>query len=436
MKRPWQLSTAVSETAACVLVLALTVLPAHAQTCVPQPPGMIAWWPLDNSTNDVIGNNNPPPSAGAITYAPGKVGEGVDISLNPLGISVLKTPGLNLLGSNFSVAAWIKIPKNAPGDYRTIFANYAGVPTYGIAVDLNNKATVTFRPGVVAINGTGHDPLVSAISTTSMNDGQWHHLVGLRSGSTATQAGATASIFVDGKLEGSSTNTAVLGANGGSVDTSHCLYARIGAIDTGPGLCTSPTAAPGEPHFLGVIDEVMIFNRALSPSEIQALYVAGSAGICKPTKPMGMTWRLETVNPIDGTVEVGCGVSNPNPCNGYVGDQLCTTSLPLLCFKPFTPLLPVPKSVNDTDYYNRWSGGIVGTTAPVQASSFNGSIALANKACAQEFNSTDWRVAEFHDGAKGAGGWNFQAYGNVGNPASRFWVHINDQKNGTCWPNP
>jgi hypothetical protein len=184
-----------------------------------------------------------------------------------------------------------------------------------------------------------------------------------------------------------------------------------------------------------VIDEVMIFNRALSPSEIQAIYAAGSAGICKPTKPMGMTWRLETVNPTDGTVEVGCGVSNPNPCNGYVGDQLCTTSLPLLCFKPFTPLLPVPKSVNDTDYYNRWSGGIVGTTAPVQASSFNGSLAQANARCVQEFGAT-WRAAEFHDGASGAGGWNFQAYGNVGNPSSRFWVHINDQPNGTCWPKP
>jgi hypothetical protein len=184
-----------------------------------------------------------------------------------------------------------------------------------------------------------------------------------------------------------------------------------------------------------VIDEVMIFNRALSPGEIQAIYAAGSAGVCKPTKPMGMTWRLETVNPTDGTVEVGCGVSNPNPCNGYVGDQLCTTSLPLLCFKPFTPLLPVPKSVNDTDYYNRWSGGIVGTTAPVQASSFGTSLAKANQACAQEFGAT-WRVAEFHDGASGAGGWNFQAYGNVGNPSSRFWVHINDQPNGTCWPKP
>jgi hypothetical protein len=396
---------------------------------------MIAWWPLDNSPNDIVGTNNPLASAGAVTYAPGKVGAGVDVSSTPLGISVVQTPSLNLLGSNFSVGAWIKIPTNTPADTRIIFMNYAGVPAYNLYVDSNNKAAGGARPGTSAVNGTGSDPSIQAVGTTNMNDGQWHHLVVVRSGATATQAGATASIYVDGKLEGSSTNTAVLGVNAGEVDTSHCLYAtRIGASNTGPGECGSPTASPAEPHFMGVIDEVMIFNRALAQSEIKALYAAGSAGICKP-KPMGMTWRLGAVNPIDGTVSVGCGVTTQTPCNVSLGDQLCTASLPLLCFKPFTPILPVPKSVTDTNATNRWSGGIVGTTAPVQASSFNGSLAQANARCVQEFGAS-WRVAEFHDGASGAGSLNFQAYGYVAMPTSRFWVHINGQPKGTCWPNP
>src|SRR3984893_3200787 len=217
MKRPWQLSPAVLATAACGLVLALTALPARAQTCVPQPPGMIAWWPLDNSPNDVVGTNNPPPSAGAVTYAPGKVGAGVDVSRTPLGISVLKTPSLNLLASDFSVAAWVMIAKGSPSgaEDSAVFMDYAGVPQYGIYINSNNQALLEFRPGV-AIVGSTNDPKVDAVGTTKLNDGQWHHLVGVRSGATATQAGATASIYVDGKLEGSATNNAMLGVNGGS----------------------------------------------------------------------------------------------------------------------------------------------------------------------------------------------------------------------------
>ncbi|MCH7808917.1 MAG: hypothetical protein IIB60_06805, partial [Planctomycetes bacterium] len=35
-------------------------------------------------------------------------------------------------------------------------------------------------------------------------------------------------------------------------------------------------------EFIGHIDEVDIFNRALSATEIQAIFDAGSAGKCKP----------------------------------------------------------------------------------------------------------------------------------------------------------
>jgi hypothetical protein len=148
--------------------------------------------------------------------------------------------------------------------------------------------------------------------------------------------------------------------------------------------------------------------------------------MCKPqpANTNGMTWRRGPVN-ANGTVYVGCGSTEPHPCNPSVGDQLCTDSLPLLCFKPSK--FPVPKSVVNTDVYNRWSGGIVASTPPVQARSFS-TIGDANKRCADEFGA-DWRVAEFHDGQY----WGFQAYGNVGDPTKRFWVDINDQPKGTCW---
>jgi len=40
-------------------------------------------------------------------------------------------------------------------------------------------------------------------------------------------------------------------------------------------------AIPSPGYFQGAIDEVMIFNRALSGSEIQAIYLGSGNGVCK-----------------------------------------------------------------------------------------------------------------------------------------------------------
>jgi hypothetical protein len=102
----------------------------------------------------------------------------------------------------------------------------------------------------------------------------------------------------------------------------------------------------------------------------------------------------------------------------------------VLCFKP--EQLPVPTNVDNTSQYHKWSGGIVATTPAVPGSNFS-TIAAANAYCVSQFDpgnmSSTWRVAEFHDGW----GWYFQAYGGVGQPSKRFWVHINDQPAATCW---
>lgn len=137
----------------------------------------------------------------------------------------------------------------------------------------------------------------------------------------------------------------------------------------------------------------------------------------------GMTWSLLASNATDGVILVGCG----NTCNAYNGDTACATALPLLCILKDGPgfPLPLPASVNNGDIYDQWAGGIVGTTAATVPPA---TLAGANAFCTAEFGA-NWRVAEFHDGW----GWNFQAYGYVGEPATRFWVHIDDQPGATCW---
>jgi hypothetical protein len=142
------------------------------------------------------------------------------------------------------------------------------------------------------------------------------------------------------------------------------------------------------------------------------------------TAKKGMTWQLDGTNPTTGTTDVGC---NGPACNAYQGDTACTVPLPILCIKKQGSgfPLPAPASVNNTDQYHKWSGGVVAATKPTVPPT---TLAAAVALCVNEFGP-DWRVAEFHDGW----GWHFQAYGGVGDPKGRFWVDITDQPGARCW---
>lgn len=369
--------------AACGLLVALTALPAHAQTCLLHPKGLVAWWPGDGDANDITGGYHGT-LVGGVTFPQGNVSQAFSFSGSGL-VSIAPAPTSN----DFTIDAWV-FPKTYPPSwpYVTIYAD--------------NRRGLWLKNG--RINWwSGSPPGDRFIGNTPIGTKAWTHIA-------LTYSNGVFTAYRNGQFDGS------------SISPGEFLPALPGTGIGGHGAAWEP--------FDGDIDEVEIFSRALDQSEIQAIYAAGTAGKCKP--PKGMTWRLGAVNTTNGTVTVGCGSTDPvHPCNPYIGDELCTNALPLLCFNPTK--FPVPASVVNSDIYNKWSGGIVGTTAPVApATTLNSSLAQANAKCVDEFKSTDWRVAEFHDGW----GWNFQAYGNVGKPTTRFWVHINDQTKGTCFTKP
>lgn len=142
----------------------------------------------------------------------------------------------------------------------------------------------------------------------------------------------------------------------------------------------------------------------------------------------GMTFGIRNPYPnaVNGVIHVGCGDKDGVNCDAIKGDTLCSTPKPMLCINPLK--LPKPTNVTESGW-DRWSGGIVGTTKPMPAPS---KLSVANQACEDEFGD-GWRVAQFHDVRVGRSGWSFSAYGNVGTQDKRFWADIDDQKNGVCW---
>lgn len=102
-------------------------------------------------------------------------------------------------------------------------------------------------------------------STTSLVDGQWHH-VAVTVDRDTSQGGI---FYVDGDPLPVKFNPTLRPQ---SLATT--AGARIGARPDTEGL-------GGAVSLNGCLDELEIFKRALTPAEIQAIYNAGSAGKCK-----------------------------------------------------------------------------------------------------------------------------------------------------------
>jgi hypothetical protein len=101
---------------------------------------------------------------------------------------------------------------------------------------------------VAGIGGGSGD--TSIVSTASgYNDGQWHHVVFVR-----TKSSGAFTLYVDGASAGSDTN------NTSSLTAQSTM--SIGRL-----------SSPGN-YFAGTIDEVAIYNTVLSPATISAHYAA------------------------------------------------------------------------------------------------------------------------------------------------------------------
>ena len=156
--------------------------------------------------------------------------------------SVISASNPNSSGGARSFSAWIKTTSTA---FQGIITNGGGSHASGLNMFVyNNKLYSTSGKG----NGENYGPTSSA----SINTGDWVHCVLTMSG---TAIGSTLKTYVNGSLDGTHTTTVLI------TDTYDAF--RIGGR-----YINSSNAA----YFNGSIDQVRIFNKAISASEVTALY--------------------------------------------------------------------------------------------------------------------------------------------------------------------
>ena len=238
--------------------------------CAPPLSGMVSWWTGDSSANDTAGGYNGTLVNGA-AYAPGKVGQA--FSFNGTNQYVeLPEPVGDFGATAFSVDFWMYT--SDPGSTSGHYILGKSYPDHGKGWD------VRYYNRTVTVEGWSFEITSDAITLD-----EWHHIA-----VSATASDIT--LYIDGVVKGTSGRPVSI--------TSTTNPFRIG-YTTG----FNPYTNIG---FNGLIDEVEIFNRALTSGEILAIYNAGSAGRC--LSGLVSWWKA------DGDANDSLGIHNGTLQNG------------------------------------------------------------------------------------------------------------------------
>jgi hypothetical protein len=239
--------------AALLLCVAFpTSQPAFAQTCTPPPSGMVLWLAGDGNARDLSAAENSGIEGTQTTFAAGKVAQAFQFNGdNNSNISVPDKPSLHPTTA-ITIDAWVNPGTGNNGFPSIVFkgniGSFAAQP-YGIF----------FVPNTRQINiRLGNESTVDSLTTNGAIPLNAYTHVAL------TYDGTTISLYLNGVLDISKTTTI------GTLNQTETNPLIVGSFND---------------NFIGAVDELEIFNRALSQTEIQAIVNADSAGKCKPATP-------------------------------------------------------------------------------------------------------------------------------------------------------
>ena len=279
------------------LVLLALAGTGSAQTLPSYVPanGLVGWWPFNGNANDESGNNNNGTVNGATLTADrfGNAGKAYGFDGVDDFIEIIHHPSLNL--PNGTINLWFKTNSNN----RMCLFNKAN---FNDASNENYNATLNyFSPGVSGIGyfskynsnclpGFGW---FGAANSLNFSDGTYH-MISCITSSTSIQ------IFVDAILQSS------IAAPNAQADTCSNSNLRIGQNWTNY----------LEPY-IGDMDDIAIYNRALSPTEITQLYTGQVATTANcPTFPASLTQGLVGYWPFCGNALDESGNNNHGTVNG------------------------------------------------------------------------------------------------------------------------
>ncbi|MDZ4227749.1 MAG: LamG domain-containing protein [Candidatus Levybacteria bacterium] len=257
-----------------------------ATTAIDLQKGLVGWWKMDGNAKDSTPyrNNGTATNATLTTDRKGQVNKAYDFNGSNARINVTHNSSLNAVSNKISLAGWFRF--DTVGVYQRLIVKTVGSPT-------NAGYSLEFHPGATDIlrlrvgDGSGFHN-IDSLSTLSADT--WYHVV-------AVYDGTSGYIYLNGALD-KQTDDAF------TVNNSTATL-QFGLLST----TTDP--------FDGQMDDVRFYNRALSSTEVTALYQEYDPGIQVSDLQKGLVGNWDfNGNAKDRT---------PNRKHGTVTDATLTT---------------------------------------------------------------------------------------------------------------
>jgi len=237
----------------------IPVLAQSATSCVPAPPGVVSWWPGEGAAVDAIDGNDGT-LMGEAAFAAGIAGQA--FSFDGMGAYVDIPGSSNIFFANdqpFTIEAWFKPESEAASFF--ILRNAA----YGLRWQ-GSAGPLAFY------NGNYH---YSARTSWELN--HWYHVALVDNGVDSV------TLYIDGVLDKSDDgvlwNPNRFPCHGGD----YCFALQLGGV----------YETQDVEYFMGKVDEVTLYDRALTGAEIQSIFAAGSQGNARRLIRTAMGFRLQ-----------------------------------------------------------------------------------------------------------------------------------------------
>jgi hypothetical protein len=200
--------------------------------------GLVGWWKFDETqgatVGDSSGNHHDGTVVGNANWTQGRIGGAIDLNGHDNFVRIADKSAFDFAG-NATVACWVRM--------RGVPAEWTAIVTKGDTAWRLSTSGSEMKFHFAVQSWQGGQAFVNGATTVSANE--WHHVAGVYDGSVVK-------LYLDGRLDGTAPWNQGIGRN----DFDVLIGENAELKDRG---------------FDGLIDDVRVYNYALSDNEIKAL---------------------------------------------------------------------------------------------------------------------------------------------------------------------